>query len=818
MDDLRRQLRQRDEDVREALERHEQLRLELDARDAAHKKALQVAVRARETAIRDDFGLFLTELSFVRRSLRRGVLWAVNRVRRALGREPLGSLGDSSVARATSPHTLCRHVFDAGWYVSAYPDVLAGRGDPLLHFLSTGWRMRRNPGPLFDTAWYLARNPELAAAGVNPLLHFLRRGGAEGQSPSPLFDSAWYLRRYPDVATSGINPLVHYILHGVAENRDPCEWFDTDWYVAQNPDAGAPGVNPLAHYATVGGKAGQDPHLMFNSAWYIECHPEVAAKGITPLAHFLSGSDGTGLRPASPTIAYARRVLDDSQRLAVELPELLRHIDVMLYRPTFVVLVEGTESAARKRSLESLGRQIYDRWRVMERDASSTLDELVASQDAFMLWIAAGDVLDPKALYALACAVNADPEADLIYADEDRIDDAGRRSHPFHKPDWSPDTLESFNYVGPGACFRGALAAEVLRGSRSHYDFVLRFAERAQCVRHIRDVLCHRPDSATTLATSERTSADVEALCGRLRRTGRDGDITPIGAGIACYDVVPRLSARRRVSLIVTTDDDRSSAHGRDRVAWLESLTASSTPDDIELIVVAAATAPSPDLAGLVARRRGKLVHSESDRRGRPAMLNIGAAAASGDMLLFLADDLEPARVDWLERLRAPLAKTHVGAVGGKLVDPEGRSLHVGIASVKGRPVHVRRGYPRDDTGYFFSSRATRNVMAVTSDCLLTDADLFRHLGGFNEALSDGFHDVDYCLKVQEIGRTVVLVPAAEFTRTAPAGDALGAATPVPEYLQHRWARSMTSDRYYNEASLTNEPANYEPGYGERWI
>lgn len=75
--------------------------------------------------------------------------------------------------------------FDAGWYLTTYPDVAATDTDAAVHFLSEGWRAGLDPGPEFSTSWYLEQNPNVWAAGINPLLHYLRGGAAEGREPNP---------------------------------------------------------------------------------------------------------------------------------------------------------------------------------------------------------------------------------------------------------------------------------------------------------------------------------------------------------------------------------------------------------------------------------------------------------------------------------------------------------------------------------------------------------------------------------------------------------------------------------------------------------
>lgn len=72
---------------------------------------------------------------------------------------------------------------------------------------------------LFDGGYYLREYPDVLQAGMSPAVHYLRHGWAEGRNPGPGFDGGWYLQRHADVAVSRVNPLLHYLMFGKAEGR-----------------------------------------------------------------------------------------------------------------------------------------------------------------------------------------------------------------------------------------------------------------------------------------------------------------------------------------------------------------------------------------------------------------------------------------------------------------------------------------------------------------------------------------------------------------------------------------------------------------------
>jgi len=164
-------------------------------------------------------------------------------------------------------------------------------------------RRRLAGSPLFDAAWYRAQNPDVASGGGDPLTHFLRSGWREGRRPNPVFDPAWYLERYPDVAATGQNPLAHYVLSGAAEGRDPAAEFSASGYLDANPDVAAAGLDPLSHYLSSGRAEGRKA---------VPAAPAAAEPSAAPArwaARFCSPAQAAAPRPVRAA-AIARRLKD----------------------------------------------------------------------------------------------------------------------------------------------------------------------------------------------------------------------------------------------------------------------------------------------------------------------------------------------------------------------------------------------------------------------------------------------------------------------------------------------------------------------------
>ncbi len=332
---------------------------------------------------------------------------------------------------------------------------------------------------LFDPDWYRSQLPEEIIG--RPVRHYLAWGAAEGLDPNPLFDTSWYLDQYADVRDSEANPLVHYLKHGAAEGRNPNPFFDSNWYLEQNQDVKKAGGNPLKHYLLYGAKEGREPSERFHSHWYRNKYLSGESDAINPLAHYLHYGRAAGFDSRSPNSEYLLQVLKQDQTCAISISEFEGHVNVMTIKPRFLVMIGGEDTALRRETEKSLQNQVYSDWLLV--DSPVTAIEGTAETETspwFVIELAAGDKAHKWALYALASAINADPTVDLVYTDDDRLDEAGIRTRPFFKPDWSPDYLESMNYIGPSACFRWGLARPLLEQGSSGYDLVLRLTETHQ--------------------------------------------------------------------------------------------------------------------------------------------------------------------------------------------------------------------------------------------------------------------------------------------------------------------------------------------------
>jgi GT2 family glycosyltransferase len=378
------------------------------------------------------------------------------------------------------------------------------------------------------------------------------------------------------------------------------------------------------------------------------------------------------------------------------------------------------------------------------------------------------DTLAPFALYEVVRAVNDRPDADLIYSDEDKLDEAGRRVDPCFKPDWSPDTLRSHNYICHLTVLRRDLLTR-LGGIRAgfdgaqDYDLVLRAGEQARRIVHIPKVLYHwRMHAQSTAANTESKRYLVEAgrkaLIEHLERMHTPAAVAD-GPLPGTYRVIYRLPRQPLVSVLIPNRDSVGML-GR----CLDSIAQSGYANYEVLVLENASEHPDTFAYYRHLERLGNVrIVPWTKPFNYAAINNFGATRARGEVLLFLNNDVEAINPDWLEWLVKHALRPEVGAVGAKLLYADDTIQHAGIVvGMGGIAGHVHRQFPRDADGYMQRLRVTHNCAAVTGACLMTRRSVFEQVGGFDEAFVLAFNDVDLCLSIQAAGYRVLWTPDAE--------------------------------------------------------
>ncbi len=421
------------------------------------------------------------------------------------------------------------------------------------------------------------------------------------------------------------------------------------------------------------------------------------------------------------------------------------------------------------------------------------------------------DRLEPHALFELALALQDEP--DVVYSDEDRIDERGVPFEPWFKPDWSPETLLTRDYVGRTVVIRRELleraggVRDVFESAR-WYEALLRVTELSERVVHVAQVLCHR-DVRNTVAPADHALA-VEVA---LRRRGEAAAVRVDGGSVDVRFAVP---GGERVCIIVPT---------RDRADLLRPCIASvferTAYSEFEVLVVDNGSRDADTLALLAEWERREPERFRVLRDPAPfnySRLNNEAARATGaDYLLLLNNDTEVIAPDWIEAMLGQARRPSVGAVGALLVYPDGTVQHAGVVlGILGLAGHAHRFMPARERGYHGALQLDTNYLAVTGACLMIAKRKYDEVGGLDETLAVSYNDVDLCLKLRRAGYRNVFVPRAKlfhFESKSRGGDDTPAkvARAIEEVgtIRRRWPAWAARDPYYNP-NLTVDAEDFE--------
>jgi O-antigen biosynthesis protein len=431
------------------------------------------------------------------------------------------------------------------------------------------------------------------------------------------------------------------------------------------------------------------------------------------------------------------------------------------------------------------------------------------------------DTLAPFALFELATAINQYSDADLIYSDEDKIDSSGEtRSQPHFKPDFSPDTLRSHNYICHLSCFRRDLL-DALGGFRmgfdgsQDYDLILRAVEQARRIVHLPKILYHwrMHEASCAMAPEAKLYAydsASKALNQHLERCGLQGRAR-VGRTLGVYEVSYDLRDRPLVSIIICNKDNCVLLE-----RCLKSIS-NSTYANYEIVVVENSSSDfrTHDYYAQIQERPNIRVIEWEKPFNYSAMNNFGVENARGDVLLFLNNDIEAINNDWMRRLLEHALRPDVGGVGAKLYYPDDTVQHAGvILGLGGVAGHAHLEFPRSHYGYFGRLITTQNLSAVTAACLMMRRHVFEEVGGFDPRYAISFNDVDLCVRIRKQGYLIVWTPFAELyhyesaTRGRKDSPEKNARFALEEKLfATDWADALNAgDPYYNRGLTLELP------------
>ncbi len=513
---------------------------------------------------------------------------------------------------------------------------------------------------------------------------------------------------------------------------------------------------------------------------------------------------------------------------AGERGKILAAIDSFEFQPLISVIlpVYNIEEKWLRKCIGSVTDQIYTNWELCIADDASTEPHVArvlkefAAADArikavfretnghisaasnsaleladgeFSVLLDHDDELSPDALFYVAKTLNEDRTVSMIYSDEDKIDENGRRFYPSFKPDWSRDLFYSINLVTHLSAYRTDVLRKIggfragYEGSQD-YDLALRVIEQIsdEQIRHIPRILYHwrAIKGSVALSGGEKSYAHERArlaLRSHFERIGTNAEVLATVHELhRVRYALPQPLPKAAVIIDAYSDSDFS----RERVSRI----AETAYSNFEIVVIG----------------RGDLLIDgitcvSSDAESGAERLNSAAERTDAELLVFLDAGVEPKDPDWLDELARFAFREKIGAVGGKIVTPDGIVLSNGLVTGPGGAVgHAHAGLDSEELGNMWRNLVVGNFSAVSGSAMAIRAEVFRSAGGFDaDSFPEDLFDADLCLRLREKGFRIVSTPYAEFSaqRIRPRKISDN----ERREFDARWHKNIERDPFYSE-------------------
>lgn len=481
--------------------------------------------------------------------------------------------------------------------------------------------------------------------------------------------------------------------------------------------------------------------------------------------------------------------------------------DSFSYQPliSIVMPVWNVETTWLEKAFTSIRNQTYTNWELCIADDASTMPtvkpflEQAASTDSrikiifrkengnislasnsaaelasgeFILLMDNDDELTPNALFEIVRLLQSHPDADIIYSDDDKIDQNGNRYDPQFKPDWSPELLLSYMYFSHLFCIRTTLFNKVggfrarFEGTQD-YDLALRLTELTERIYHIPKVLYHWRAIAGSTATSglakpEAFERGIRAVRDAINR--RNLPVSEVrrpdfavngGLGIFCLSWPDEGPG---VTIIIQACNQLSVLK-----RCLDSLQ-KTTYKNYEVLIIDSIS-DDPETSKYLQSLPYRVERIDSTAGSLAQINNEAVKRTDSELVLFLSNHAEVINGNWLSQMVGYMKIPGVGAAGARLLNSDGSIKNAGqlIGLYEGLAGPAFKQLPGRDLGYLAYTRVTRNFSALSSEGLLVKRSKFLKVGGFDdETFSNTYFDVDLCLRLRNQNYRLVYVPEAE--------------------------------------------------------
>gem|GEM_PF-997989 len=526
-------------------------------------------------------------------------------------------------------------------------------------------------------------------------------------------------------------------------------------------------------------------------------------------------------------------------------PETVRCTD----GPTVKVVVQaaGADLSTVADTLDTLSGQAYPNWTLAVlsdtpcpdplfrehpqlawiEKSSGAVPGVVDGETGYLVFMKAGERLDPLFLSDACAAFEQHPEWQVLYFDDDGVAQDGELQDPRFKPDFNLDLLRSTDYIGNACLFRAAAVRAVAEGDLadgSTFDLILRIHYRygRQAVGHLAEPRFHR-----VLAGDDDVSDLSQRRQALQAQLARCEEQAVIEAGAVPGSFMLSYASREhpKVSILLVARERTGTV-----VDVVRGILEKTDYPNYEILILVDPAVPTSVIPALEALSVPNVILRLECNTRPVSAVDLGRLAreAEGEFLLWLNDNTHVLQDVWLSRLVANGLRKGVGATAPRLVNKDKILLGAGVmpgVGKRGAGARMHSGLHMMSDGYMGRAQLAQEVGAVQALCLLVKKSLFEQAGGFDQTLAiDLYRDIDLCERIRATGRQIVWTPLVTLMHMGPVSAIDGVpasetqARREVEVLQERWLGQFAREASYNRnLSLLRSDYTIETNIAPVW-
>ena len=419
--------------------------------------------------------------------------------------------------------------------------------------------------------------------------------------------------------------------------------------------------------------------------------------------------------------------------------------------------------------------------------------------------------LSPFALYEIVCHINNHADTDVIYCDEDKINEEFRYELQL-KPEFAPDTLLSNNYIKSFFFIKKDILAgfnmDEIFNEDNYFKLILHASEHAKRITHIIQILTHKRYNRnySTQEISRISTQTIKYIQEHVKRLHALECSVIYNEKNNTYSVIYDVAGTPKVSILIPNKDNIKLLKG-----CIESLVKLTTYANYEIVVIENNSQSKDTFTfydEIKAQPYIRVLHYPHSEFNYQKIINFGVKNSDADFIVQLNNDIELLTPNWLELMIGYAQRSDVGAVGVKLLLPDMSNQFAGGAFVNGVECcfHLFREMPRDADGYMKRANIIQNLSWVTGACMMSRREIYKQVDFMDESFIIEYGDIGFCMKIKKLGKLIIYNPLVELihfecqTRGSPeTNDMTENSDKEKKQFQQKWNEVLIkNDPYYN--------------------